>query len=123
MRFLPALGVLLALAPSAALAQAATTTSDARCLLSMVAFSSVSKEPDAKEVGKMAVMYYASRITLREPNYDFAAQLRQLEKTMDGPTLQAEAMRCGPPALEVLKSLSVAFAASTPPPAATPSKP
>ena len=110
-----ALGALLLLAPSVAFAQAAVANrSDARCLLSMVAFSSASQEPQAKAVGKMAVVFYASRITLRDPSYNFATQLAQLERTMDGPALQAEAKRCGPPALEMLQTLGAAFAANAP---------
>jgi hypothetical protein len=117
MRHLLALGALFVLTPSVALAQAAAAnTSDARCLLSMVAFSSASQEPQAKDVGKMAAVFYASRITLRDPSYNFATQLPALERTMDGAALQAEAKRCGPPALQVLQSLSAAFAAEAPKP-------
>jgi hypothetical protein len=126
MRRLLALGAVLAFAPAVAQAQAASAganTSDARCLLSMVAFAAASSEPQAKDVGKMAAIYYASRITLRDPSYNFAAQLPALERSMDGPTLQAEAKRCGPPALQVLQSLGAAFAANTPKPQPQPPKP
>lgn len=111
------LAALGALAPAAALAQPATVTADARCLLAMAAFSSSAADPRQKELGQLGVVFYAGRITRIDPAYDFPVELRRLEPGMDLKAIQAEAKRCGPPVVQMLQKVSASFPHKAPPPA------
>jgi hypothetical protein len=103
--------------PAAALAQTAPSVSDnARCVVAMVAYSSVAGDPKRTELGHLGVAYYAGRVKSEAPNYDLARQLRALAASMDQKALQAEIGRCGPPLLKVVQDIGAAFPKPPAPP-------
>jgi len=89
-------------------------TQDARCLLTMTAFTKA-KDPNTAAMAQLGVVYFAGRIKARDPSFSFAARLQPLAASMNGQPLQAEANRCGPMVLGALRELQSAF---PPPPGA-----
>ncbi len=74
-------------------AKPAGVEADVRCLLSMVAFTNVSK--DHPQAGQLGVYYFAGRISARAPTLDLAAAVKAQAPTMEPQQLQAEIQRCG----------------------------
>lgn len=128
--FLPLVCAAAALTPAVAAAQAASpVTQDARCLLTMVALSN-SSDQQASHLGQLGVVYFAGRVTAREPNYNFA-QLKTLAKSMTAEIAQTELRRCGPLVESSLQGIQTALAppagakppaSAAPPPAKVPGK-
>jgi hypothetical protein len=114
------------LSPAAALAAtpaapAATggVAEDARCLLTMAAFTGA-KDQNTSNTAQLGVIYFAGRIKARDPSFNLATRLPAVAASMNGKPMQAEADRCGPLVLEALKELQGAQAALGPPPGAKP---
>jgi hypothetical protein len=83
---------------SAAQAQPAATsptTSDARCLLAMVALSN-STNADQQRLGQGGIIYFTGRIAGRDPSFDFQS-LKALAAKMDMAAAQTDLQQhCGP---------------------------
>jgi len=116
----------LALAASAQ-AQPAThapAESDARCLLAMVALSN-SSDQNAARMGQAGVVYFAGRLSIRDPNFNFA-RLKSMAATMTPQSAQADLQQhCGPLLSTAIQNLQAALAppASQAPPSGAPAAP
>ncbi len=112
--------VLAAGQAAAAAAQAPTNTvsADARCMLAMAALGSANK---ANQQGAFAGIYYfAGRIRAQSPRYDLAAGLKAQMAQMTPALMQAEAQRCGPIVVGVVKSMQAVQQTLAPPGAPAP---
>jgi hypothetical protein len=127
-----ALGAALALSPLAAVAAttaapaAGGVSDDARCLMTMAAFTSA-KDPNTASSAQFGVAYFAGRIKARDPSFNFGQRLKAVAASMNGQNLQAEADRCGTLVVEALRELQVAQGSFAPPAgqagAASPARP
>jgi hypothetical protein len=110
-----------ALAPlAAAAATAAAPTGgaagDARCLISMAAFTSA-KDPNTARTAQAGVIFFAGRIKADDPSFDLGTRLKPIAASMTPETLQTEAQqRCGPMLMAAMKELDAAQQAFGPPP-------
>jgi hypothetical protein len=95
-------------------AAASGVTADARCLMTMAAFTAA-KDTNTASTAQLGVLYFAGRIKARDPGYDLGTQLRTVAASMNGQPLQAEANRCGPMVLQVLRELEAAQQTLAPP--------
>jgi hypothetical protein len=68
--------------------------SDFRCMVAAIALYQ-STNPQVKDAGMMASLYYLGRLDGRTPNVDLEAGLKQQFERMSAQELQAEAVRCG----------------------------
>jgi hypothetical protein len=98
------------------------TDSDARCLLAMVALSN-SSDQNAARMGQAGVVYFAGRLSVREPTFNFA-RLKPMAATMNPQSAQADLQQhCGPLLNTAIRNLQSALsppAAQSPAPAAPP---
>ena len=78
---------------------------DERCLITMAAMAS---RPQYAQIGNPGVIFFASRLTEEQPNYDFAARLKVLATRMGPKDLSAEAQRCAPMVIKTLQALQAA---------------
>ena len=114
-----ALGAALALSPLAAVAAttaapaAGGVSDDARCLMTMAAFTG-DKDTNTASTAQLGVLYFAGRIKAQNPGYNLATQLKGVAAGMNGQPLKAEADRCGPMVLSVLRELEAAQQAFAP---------
>ncbi len=92
-------------------------SADARCLMTMAAFTGA-KDTNTASTAQLGVLYFAGRIKAQSPGYDLGTQLKAVAAGMSGQPLKAEADRCGPMVLEVLRELQAAQQALAPPPSA-----
>jgi hypothetical protein len=112
--------------PFAAIAATATPTpapkplpaptgvaADARCLMTMAAFTG-DKDTNTASTAQLGVLYFAGRIKAQNPGYNLATQLKGVAAGMNGQPLKAEADRCGPMVLSVLRELEAAQQAFAP---------
>jgi hypothetical protein len=122
-----ATGLTAALALSAlpAAAAPADTAGDARCLMTMAALTNSKDEAKAR-TAQAGVIFFAGRVKADDPSYNFGVRLKTVAAGMNRDTLVAEAQRCGPLLVNVLRELDDAqktFPAPTPAPAAGAAKP
>jgi len=115
-----------ALASAAQAQPAATspTTSDARCLLAMVALSN-STDPNQQRLGQGGIIYFTGRIAGRDPGFDFAS-LKTLAAKMDMQAAQTDLQQhCGPMFNKSMQQLGSALSppAGSTPPAPAPARP
>jgi hypothetical protein len=114
-----ALAAAVTLSPLAAAATpqaaGAGVTDEARCLMTMAAFTGA-KDPNTATSAQFGVAYFAGRIKARDPGYDLGARLKSVAASMNGQQLQAEADRCGAMVLQALRELQVAQDGMKPPP-------
>jgi hypothetical protein len=120
MRLLTLALAALALSPLAAAAAtpapaAGGVNDEARCLMTMAAFTS-NKDPNTATSAQFGVAYFAGRIKARDPSYNLAARLKTVAAGMNGQNLQADASRCGAMVIEALKELQAAQSTFGPPP-------
>jgi hypothetical protein len=108
------------MAPLAALAATPAapttgTTADARCLISMAAFTSA-KDPNTARTAQAGVLFFAGRIKADDPSFDLGTRLKPVAASMTPETLQTEAQqRCGPMLLAAMRELDAAQQAFGPP--------
>jgi len=88
--------VLIAAAAVGRAAQAAddVAAADVRCLAVATVLSS-NADPNVKNAGLMAALYYLGRVDGRQPTLDLEARLKQAYEQMSLQDVQAEARRCG----------------------------
>jgi hypothetical protein len=93
--FIPVAAALAACVVAAG-AQAADegVTSDLRCMAVGLAMSG-NANPQIKNAGSLASLYYLGRLDARTPSIDLEAGLKQELMRMSPQDLQAEAVRCG----------------------------
>lgn len=90
---------------------------DAVCLLDMVALSNAST-PDAQQIGRDGVAFFAGRISAHDPSFDFA-RLKTMGQSLNEQTLRTELQQhCGPILQQYMGKVETAL--SPPAPAATP---
>lgn len=107
-------------AAAAAAAPASSVDSDARCLLGMAALSNATDQNSAR-AGQIGVIYFAGRVSARDPGFDFA-RLRVMASGLNAQTMQAELQQtCGPMLNTAMQKLQAALA--SPPTATTPATP
>jgi hypothetical protein len=104
----------LPLAATAATPAPNSVAADARCLMTMAAFTGA-KDSNTASTAQLGVVYFAGRIKAQNPGYNLATQLKAVAAGMNGQPLKAEADRCGPMVLEVLRELEAAQQALAPP--------
>lgn len=114
----------LALAPLAAVAAPAAggAASDARCLMTMAAISG-SQDANQARLGQVGVVFFAGRVKVQDPSFDFATKLKPIADTMNRDAINQEAQRCGPILTNTLRELDnaqKAFPAPKPAAGATP---
>jgi hypothetical protein len=105
---------------AAAAAPASSLDSDARCLLGMAALSNATDQNSAR-AGQIGVIYFAGRVSARDPGFDFA-RLRTMASGMNAQTMQTELQQtCGPMLNTVMQKLQAAL--ESPPKASAPGAP
>jgi hypothetical protein len=131
MRTLPqavlALAILAGVTPAAAATTNPTTTSDVRCIMTMVVLRQNKENEAAAQAG---IYFFSGRINARDPNADLAGIMKTEAPTLSGkPAIEAEVKRCGPMINTAMQPVQAALTAVTRPPtpppgaAATPGAP
>jgi hypothetical protein len=116
MRALVVIAICSGLMAGAAHAQAPSpVAADVRCLLTMAALTANKNNQPAAYPG---IYFFAGRIKAREPAFDFATRLKPVAAAMTQAEFEAEAKRCGPVVIEMLKGMQAAQQSFGPPPAA-----
>lgn len=90
----------------------AAVPQDERCLITMAAMAG---NPQYADIGQPGIIFFASRLTAEQPNYDFAARMKVLMAQMGPKDLSAEAQRCAPLVIHALQGLQAAERAIHPP--------
>lgn len=90
---IPALLIMTALTMSATAARAENTvTADARCMLTM---SAVAGDQNQRQAALLGIYYFAGRIRVQSPNYDFGTGLKAQGEKMTVADFQKELKPCG----------------------------
>jgi hypothetical protein len=111
----------MAFAPAAyAQPTAGPASDDAKCLLEMVVLSN-SSAPEAQRAGEAGIVFFVGRISVRDPNFDFA-RLKTMAQALNPQTAQTDLQqRCGPMVQSNMQRLEAALGA--PPAQSAPSAP
>jgi hypothetical protein len=67
-----------------------------------------SAEPTDKRLAQVGVVFYASRLKMRDPRYDFSGNLKRAKDQLIGHKVSDEVQRCAPEVINTMKQLDAA---------------